>query len=129
MKIICIIAVYGAVTDRLVIEPITKNIYFTAVRPTEGLSFIAALSPAGDFLPIVFSLNKPRDIAIHPERRYMIHPNTANLQNYPNKHKYYDRQVLTNSRAPDQMSRNDAASGQGLHCLLLMSIGTDVYRP
>ena len=121
------ISVYGAVTDRLVIEPITKNIYFTAVRPTEGLSFIAALSPAGDFLPIVYSLNKPRDIAIHPERRYMIQPDTDHLQNYRNKPKYYDKS--TNSIAPDQMSRNDAASGQGLHCLLLMSIGTDVYRP
>ena len=64
---------YGVYVDKLVIEPVTKNIYFSGVSAlgTPGASFLAVVSPAGDFVPIVTGLNAPRDIVLHPEKRYV----------------------------------------------------------
>ena len=39
-------------------------------------------------------------------------------KNYPNNHKYFDRQAWANSVDPDQTPQN-AASDQGLRCLSL----------
>ena len=54
---------------------------------------------------------------------------------YRNKPKYWDRQAYANSVDPDQTPLN-AASDQGLHCLLLVQqyfkhiigCGTDFYK-
>lgn len=56
--------------DRFAVDPISKNIYFTGVvSGYSGYSFLAVLSPGGDFVPILVGLTSPRDIVLHPLRR------------------------------------------------------------
>ena len=63
--------ILGSYVDRLVIDPITKNVYFTVVV-SEKQSFIAVYTPEGSSEIIVTELNTPRDIIIHPKTRYVI---------------------------------------------------------
>ena len=67
---ISIISAYNAFVDRLAIDGVSKNIYFTAVGPANSkTSFIGVLTPQGHFTKIVSQLDVPRDIVLHPARR------------------------------------------------------------
>ena len=73
-------------------EPVTKNIYFTVVvkeRTAAGSantasSLICVLSQKGDFAAIIGGMSEPRDIVLHPTKRFVgrIITHLANVYRY-----------------------------------------------